>query len=140
MIYRRACATAHQARARAGEHVASGRNERRFREVDAAVETVVLAQAACEGWIHAAYRLAGIDPPQGGWVARWQAAPRSICGRQRVRLTEHPRHRQHRHVVDHTTILTVHPDSGWARDLALSPGRQDMPVHANQQPIADVSA
>jgi hypothetical protein len=80
MIYRRACATAHQARARADEHQSTGRSERRLREVDAAVETIVLAQAACEGWVHAAYRLAGIDPPQGGWVARWQAAPRAICG------------------------------------------------------------
>ncbi len=80
MIYRRACATAHQAQARAAEHLSTGRNERRLREVDAAVETIVLAQAACEGWIHAAYRLAGIDPPQGGWIARWQAAPQAICG------------------------------------------------------------
>ena len=70
MIYRRACATAHQAQARAAEHLATGRNERRLREVDATVETIVLAQAACEGWIHAAYRLAQVDPPQGGWVAR----------------------------------------------------------------------
>ena len=80
MIYRRACATAHQAQARAAEHLSTGRNERRLREVDAVVETIVLAQAACEGWIHAAYRLAGIDPPRGGWVARWQAAPQTICG------------------------------------------------------------
>lgn len=80
MIYRRACATAHQAHARAAEHLATGRNERRLREVDATVETIVLAQAACEGWIHAAYRLAQVDPPQGGWVARWQAAPQAICG------------------------------------------------------------
>ena len=80
MIYRRACATAHQAQARAAEHLSSGRNERRLREVDAAVETIVLAQAACEGWIHAVYRLADIDPPQGNWVARWQAAPQAICG------------------------------------------------------------
>ena len=79
MIYRRACATAQQAQSRADEHASTGRNERRLREVDATVETIVLAQAACEGWIHAAYRLASIDPPRGGWILRWQRAPRAIC-------------------------------------------------------------
>jgi hypothetical protein len=54
MIYRRACATAQQAQSRAAEHASTGRNEGRLREVDATIETIVLAQAACEGWTHAA--------------------------------------------------------------------------------------
>ncbi|MGX5653266.1 hypothetical protein ACWKWC_00650 [Geodermatophilus nigrescens] len=45
------------------------------------VETVVLAQAAAEGWIHRAYHLAEVEPQgRGGWVARWKAAPRAIGG------------------------------------------------------------
>jgi hypothetical protein len=41
----------------------------------------VLAQAAAEGWIHRAYHLADVEPlGAGGWVARWQAAPRAIVG------------------------------------------------------------
>jgi hypothetical protein len=80
MLYRRACATAHQARQRATEAARTGRHERRLRELDAVVETVVLAQAAAEGWIHRAYHLAEVEPGMGGWVARWQAAPRVIGG------------------------------------------------------------
>ena len=81
MLYRRACATAHQARQRATEAAQTGRHERRLRELDAVVETVVLAQAAAEGWIHRAYHLADVEPQgAGGWVGRWQAAPEAICG------------------------------------------------------------
>jgi hypothetical protein len=81
MLYRRACATAHQARERATEAAQTGRHERRLRELDAVVETVVLAQAAAEGWIHRAYHLAEFEPQgRGGWVARWQSAPRAIGG------------------------------------------------------------
>ncbi|MQA35941.1 hypothetical protein [Modestobacter roseus] len=81
MLYRRACATAYQARKRATEAAETGRFERRLRELDAAVETVVLAQAAAEGWIHRAYHLAEVEPRgAGGWVARWEAAPRAIGG------------------------------------------------------------
>lgn len=81
MLYRRACATAHQARQRATEAAQTGRHERRLRELDAVVETIVLAQAAAEGWIHRAYHLADVEPQRaGGWVARWQAAPQAICG------------------------------------------------------------
>ena len=81
MLYCRACATAHQARKRAMEAAQTERHERRLRELDAVVEAVVLAQAAAEGWIHRAYHLAEVDPRgAGGWVARWQAAPRAIGG------------------------------------------------------------
>jgi hypothetical protein len=81
MLYRRACATAHQARERATEAARTGRHERRLRELDAVVETVALTQAAAEGWIHRAYHLAEVEPQgAGGWVGRWQAAPKAICG------------------------------------------------------------
>lgn len=81
MLYRRACATAHQARQRAMEAAQTGRHERRLRELDAVVETIVLAQAAAEGWIHRAYHLADVEPQgAGGWVGRWQAASQAICG------------------------------------------------------------
>jgi hypothetical protein len=78
MIYRRAVAMAKLARNRATQHPKTDGNER-LREIDATIETVILAQAAAEGWIHAAYRIAGVEP-RGGWVSRWKSAPAAICG------------------------------------------------------------
>jgi hypothetical protein len=67
----------------ADEHATSGRPERRLREIDAVIETIVLAQAACEGWIYGAYRRTGVTPAcGGGWVQRWVDAPLLICDRQ----------------------------------------------------------
>src|SRR4051812_4626101 len=80
MLYRRACAMAHQARRRAMQSVETGSSERRLREIDATIEAIVLAQAAAEGWIHWAYRLAGIEPSRRGWIPRWQEAPQAIAG------------------------------------------------------------
>lgn len=48
--------------------------------MDAVVETIVLAQAAAEGWVHRAYHIVAIRPSRGSWVARWQRAPHLICG------------------------------------------------------------
>jgi hypothetical protein len=81
MIYRRAVAMAKQARRRANQHAETGNQERRLREIDATIETVILAQAAAEGWIHAAYRLAKIEPrDRTSWSTRWADAPEAICG------------------------------------------------------------
>ncbi len=58
-----------------------GGRARHFGELDPVVETVVLAQAAVEGWIHRAYHLADVEPQgAGGWAGRWQAAPKAMCG------------------------------------------------------------
>jgi hypothetical protein len=67
MLYRRAVAVATQAGRRAAQHAERGSRERRLREIDAVVETVILAQAAAEGWIYSAYRLAGETPRGRGW-------------------------------------------------------------------------
>ena len=81
MIYRRSVATAKQARGRANQHAETGGRERRLREIDATIETVVLAQAAMEGWIHAAYRIANVEPrDRTSRSARWMEAPEAICG------------------------------------------------------------
>jgi len=88
MLYRRACAMAHQAGRRAAQSVETGSQERRLREIDATVETIVLAQAAAEGWIHWAYRIAGIEPSCRGWIPRWQEAPRVIAGAETRHLEE----------------------------------------------------
>ncbi|WP_138757347.1 hypothetical protein [Modestobacter altitudinis] len=88
MLYRRSCATAHQARRRAIQSVGTGGRERRLREIDATVETIVLAQAAAEGWIHWAYHLAEVEPSRRGWIPRWQEAPRAIAGSASRELDE----------------------------------------------------
>ena len=104
MIYRRACAMATQARNRATAHESTGGGERRLREIDATVETLILAQAAAEGWIHAAYRVAAVEPPHASWVQRWQQAPERLCG---------PGTR----VLDSTTVATLRWLSMWRNYL-----------------------
>jgi hypothetical protein len=119
MLCRRACATAHQARERATEAAQTGHHERRLRELDAVVETVVLAQAAAEGWIHRAYHLADVEPHgAGGWVARWEAAPRAIVG---------PRTRD----LDAETVGTLRWLSTWRNYLVHDDARARLRLHAS---------
>lgn len=81
MLYRRACAQAQQAVRMADEFSETGRHERRLREMDASMTTIVLAQASAESWIYSAYRRAAVEPlGKGGWRQRWVDAPRLICG------------------------------------------------------------
>jgi hypothetical protein len=71
ILYRRACAQADQAAHRAAEFTKSCGIERRLREMDAIISTIVLAQAAAESWIHTAYRTSGRQPtPRTSWVQR----------------------------------------------------------------------
>jgi hypothetical protein len=80
IVYRRAVATWHRAQRMAAEYEETNRTERRLREIDAVLETVVLTQAACEGWIYFAYRHTKAEPEKGGgWIQRWIDAPRLIC-------------------------------------------------------------
>jgi hypothetical protein len=80
-LYRRACAMAEQAENRAAQHKESGVTERRLREMDAVMETIILTQAAAEGWIHHAYREAEVQAPlRTNWRARWAIAPALIVG------------------------------------------------------------
>ena len=80
MLYRRACAQAQQAVRMAKEFSETGQYERRLREMDASITTIVLAQASAESWIYSAYRRAKVKPRRGGWVQRWVEAPKLICG------------------------------------------------------------
>jgi hypothetical protein len=81
MLYRRACAQRAQAIRMAHEFVESAQHERRRREMDAAMSTIVLTQAAGESWIYSAYRKASVRPPRAkGWVQRWIDSPVLICG------------------------------------------------------------
>jgi hypothetical protein len=81
MLYRRACAQQAQAIRMAQEFVESGQHERRLREMDAVMSTVVLTQAAGESWIYSAYRKASVRPRRvEGWVQRWIDSPVLICG------------------------------------------------------------
>lgn len=78
-LYRRACAMAHQSRRRANQYQETGQQERRLREIDAAVEAVILGQGAAEGWIFNAYRRAGVAPrPGANWREVWRSAIDSI--------------------------------------------------------------
>jgi hypothetical protein len=78
-LYRRAVAMAKQAASRAAEHAATGKVERRMREIDAVMETIILSQAAAEGWIYTCYRQAQVTPPNAGWRRCWTAAPAEIA-------------------------------------------------------------
>ena len=57
MLYRRAVAMAERAEQRAAHFAERESSERRVRMVDAVMETIILSQAAAEGWIYVAYRL-----------------------------------------------------------------------------------
>jgi hypothetical protein len=80
MLYRRAAAMAEQAEQRATQFAERSSNERRLRMIDAVMETIILSQAAAEGWIYAAYRLAGEKPRGRGWRECWAQAPKIIAG------------------------------------------------------------
>lgn len=80
MLYRRAAAMAEQAEQRAAQFAERSLRERRLRMIDAVMETIILSQAAAEGWIYAAYRLA-VEKPRGrGWRECWAQAPQIIAG------------------------------------------------------------
>ncbi|MEE1743225.1 hypothetical protein ACFYNF_18970 [Streptomyces sp. NPDC006641] len=57
----------------AAEEESAGRTgmERRQRERDAVIATVILAQGAAEGYVNWVYLQAGI-PPSGTWIDRWR--------------------------------------------------------------------
>lgn len=79
MLYRRAHAQAQQAVRMAEDFSETGQHERRLREMDASISTIVLAQAAAESWIYSAYRTASVEPrPRVGWVQRWVEAPSGV--------------------------------------------------------------
>lgn len=80
MLYRRAVAMAEQAEQRALQFAERSSHERRLRMIDAVMETIILSQAAAEGWIYAAYRLAGEQPRGRGWRQCWTQAPKIIAG------------------------------------------------------------
>jgi hypothetical protein len=80
MLYRRAVAMAEQAEQRAAQFAERSSSERRLRMIDAVMETIILSQAAAEGWIYAAYRLAGEKPRGRGWRECWAQAPKIIAG------------------------------------------------------------
>jgi hypothetical protein len=82
MLYRRAVAMAEQAAQRAAQFAERSSNERRLRMIDAVMETIILSQAAAEGWIYVAYRLAEEKPSGRGWRACWAQAPQIIAGPQ----------------------------------------------------------
>jgi hypothetical protein len=80
IMFRLAVARCQLARRMAGEHAETGKHERRLREIDAVIETIVLAQAACESWIFFAYRHTDIEPRERvNWVQHWIDAPQRIC-------------------------------------------------------------
>jgi hypothetical protein len=84
IVYRRAVATRRRAQRMAAEFEETNSMERRLREIDAVLEIIVLAQAACEGWIYFAYRHTKVEPGRDrGWVQRWIDAPRLICDPRR---------------------------------------------------------
>lgn len=80
MLYRRAAAMAEQAEQRSAQFAERSSSERRLRMIDAVMETIILSQAAAEGWIYAAYRLAGERPRGRGWRECWSQAPQIILG------------------------------------------------------------
>lgn len=82
MLYRRAVAMAEQAGQRAAQFAERSSNERRLRMIDAVMETIILSEAAAEGWIYAAYRLAGAKPRGRGWRECWTQAPKTIAGQE----------------------------------------------------------
>lgn len=82
-------------------------------------ETVLLAQAADEGWIHRAYHLADVEPQgAGGWAGRWQAAPKAICG-------------QGARDLDVETVETLRWLSTWRNYLVRDDARARERVRAN---------
>ena len=78
-LYRRAAAMATQAEKRAAQYAATGNRERLFREVDATIETIVLTQAAAEGYVYAVLRRAGVTCG-GSWREKWSKAPAAVSG------------------------------------------------------------
>lgn len=67
-----------QAEARAAQYAVTQNIERLLREADAATETIILTQAAAEGYVHAALRRSGASCA-GGWRTKWAGAPAAIC-------------------------------------------------------------
>lgn len=80
MLYRRAAAMAEQAERRAAQFAERSSSERRLRMIDAVMETIILSQAAAEGWIYTAYRSAGEKPRGRSWRECWTQAPKIIAG------------------------------------------------------------
>jgi hypothetical protein len=111
------------------EHAATGNRERRFREVDAVIETIVLAQAACEGWIYAAYRRARVKHgTKPGWVRRWTEAPGLICDRDKE-LDEPPTR-----ALDDSTVETLRLVSRWRNFLLHGDDKARDRLHKTVQP------
>lgn len=73
ILFRLAQARCVAAERRADQHRQTGDNERRMREFDCVVETIVLVQAALEAHINQLFIDRGEDPPGRGWIARWKA-------------------------------------------------------------------
>ena len=112
IVYRRAVATSRRAQRMAAEHEETNRTERRLREIDAVLETIVLTQAACEGWIYFAYLHTQVEPEKGGcWVKRWIDAPRLICDPRRAPCQPPTRE------LDQTTIDALRRLSAWRNFL-----------------------
>ena len=112
IVYRRAVATRRRAQRMAAAHEETNSTERRLREIDAVLETIVLTQAACEAWIYFAYRHTKVEPEKGGgWVQRWIDAPRLICDPRRP--TGQPPSRE----LDQATIEALRRLSAWRNFL-----------------------
>jgi len=70
VLYRMAVARSRMADIRRGQHEDTGNPERRRREIDLCVETLVLTQGALEAWINWAHLASGVKP-KGMWIERW---------------------------------------------------------------------
>jgi len=65
-----ATARARTAGIRRRQYEETGKHERRLREIDLCVETLVLTQGALEAWINWAHLASGVKP-KGTWIERW---------------------------------------------------------------------
>ncbi len=70
VLYRMAAARARTAGIRRRQCEETGKHERRLREIDLCVETLVLTQGALEAWINWAHLASGVKP-KGTWIERW---------------------------------------------------------------------
>lgn len=80
VLYRIAVAASRRARARSRQFEATRDLERRYREIDACVETIILTQAALEAAINEALREHDVSLT-GPWVTRWKCGPAKIAGK-----------------------------------------------------------
>ncbi|WP_370102577.1 hypothetical protein [Streptacidiphilus sp. MAP12-20] len=71
----------------ADEEMAAGRSgmERRQRERDAAMNVVIMTQAAAEAYVNWVFMQAKVAPGNGTWISRWRGIPRAAeaLGRDR---------------------------------------------------------